>query len=283
MKKSMLLIGAVMLLSLCIIPSEGVQIRKVSVTAVADDAISDTVTIRAAGADGIVKKYAIVIGISDYKAISDLSFCDEDASDWYNYLATKGYAIKLFGDGTSLYPRTPDGTATEYTIKQAIASTLAVADADDIVVFASSGHGTRIRVKAKVYQQALCMWDCSVGENGEDGLFRDTEFKTAWAVANTNVFIFLDHCYSGGMNEIFQNTNAACFYMTTTCTDNGYGYDVPAFYNGMWTYYYLELGIIGQHYVNLHDCFVWSHAEAVADGYDRGDEPQEFGTADFVL
>jgi hypothetical protein len=31
-------------------------------------------------------KYAVIAGVSDYKAINDLSYCDEDASDWYNFL-----------------------------------------------------------------------------------------------------------------------------------------------------------------------------------------------------
>jgi hypothetical protein len=31
-------------------------------------------------------KYAIIVGISDYASISDLSYCDEDASDIYNFL-----------------------------------------------------------------------------------------------------------------------------------------------------------------------------------------------------
>lgn len=31
-------------------------------------------------------KFAVIVGISDYKTISDLSFCDEDATDWYNFL-----------------------------------------------------------------------------------------------------------------------------------------------------------------------------------------------------
>lgn len=32
-------------------------------------------------------KYAVIFGISDYSAISDLTYCDEDATDWYNYLS----------------------------------------------------------------------------------------------------------------------------------------------------------------------------------------------------
>jgi hypothetical protein len=251
-----------------------------------DETATTTDTVVPRAADGIVNKYALVIGVSDYEAINDLSYCDEDASDWYNYLNGLGYTIKLLGDSTSPFPRAIDGLATEYNIKQSVAAILAVADADDIFVYASSGHGTEIKSgkgRTATYIQAICTWDCSSGDNGENGLIYDSEFKTMWAAASCNVFIFLDHCFSGGMNELFTNANAACFYMTTTCTYDGYGYDVPAFYNGMWTYYYLEMGIIGQGFTDLHACFVWAHAEAVADGYDGADEPCEFGVADFTM
>jgi len=251
-----------------------------------DETATTTDTVVPRAADGIVNKYALVIGVSDYEAINDLSYCDEDASDWYNYLNGLGYTIKLLGDATSPFPRAIDGLATEYNIKQSVAAILAVADADDIFVYASSGHGTEIKSgkgRTATYIQAICTWDCSSGDNGENGLIYDSEFKTMWAAASCNVFIFLDHCFSGGMNELFTNANAACFYMTTTCTYDGYGYDVPAFYNGMWTYYYLEMGIIGQGFTDLHACFVWAHAEAVADGYDGADEPCEFGVADFTM
>ena len=85
------------------------------------------------------------------------------------------------------------------------------------------------------------------------------------------------------MNELYDNFNSNLFYMTTTCTDDGYGWDVPTFSNGMWTYYYLEAGLVGQGYTDLHDCFVWAHDVAVAAGYDGGDEPQEFGIPGFTF
>lgn len=290
MVRKLMVLGLFALLAMSLFASIGangavVTVRKVQVETTVDTDVIDS-TPRALTGDGIVNKYAIIIGISDYEVISDLSFCDEDASDWYYYLNAKGYDITLLGDHSSVYPRAIDGYATEYNIKQAVANILAVADGDDIFVYASSGHGTEIksgRGRTATYIQAICTWDCSSGENGEDGLLRDSEFSTMWAPAATNVFIFLDHCFSGGMNEFMNNANAACFYMTTTCTDDGYGYDVPTFANGMWTYYYLEMTLVGQGYTDLHAAFVYAHAEAVADGYDGKDEPMEFGVADFTL
>ncbi|MEM3396164.1 MAG: caspase family protein [Thermoplasmata archaeon] len=217
--------------------------------------------------DGIVKRYAVVVGISDYKAISDLSYCDEDANDWYSYLNAHGYTVKVYGDHTSTYLRF-DGVAKESNVKAAIQSMVAAADGDDIIAFVSSGHGTTISG-----MQVLCMWDMNAGENGEDGVITDIELKNLFASAVAKVFIFLDHCNSGGMNEIMSNSNAANVYMTTTCGPRGYGYDVPEYQNGKWTYWFLEKGLIGQGFTTMESCFSWAYTQYNARGQDA---PMQF-------
>ena len=119
-----------------------------------------------------VDKYALIIGVSDYKVISDLSFCDEDATDWYNYLSPLGYQITLLGDShPENYPKY-DGVASEYNVKNAWATIIAQADENDVVAFISSGHGSQVNIGARrrrdrIYVQVLCMWDTSGGEDGE--------------------------------------------------------------------------------------------------------------------
>lgn len=217
--------------------------------------------------DGVVKRYAVVVGISDYKAISDLSYCDEDASDWYTYLHAKGYSVIVLGDPTSNYPKF-DGVAKESAVKSAIQNMVAVADGDDIIAFVSSGHGTTISGS-----QVLCMWDANAGENGEDGFITDIELKNLFAPAMAKIFIFLDHCNSGGMDEIMSNANAANVYMTTTCGPRGYGYDVPQYQNGKWTYWFLEQGLVGQGFTTMESCFTWAFAQYNARGQDA---PMQF-------
>ena len=227
-----------------------------------------------------VDKYALIIGVSDYKTINDLSYCDEDATDWYNYLEPLGYQITLLGDGQPNNFPQYDGVASEYNVKNAWASIIAQADSNDIVIWASSGHGAEVNIggrrrKDRVYVQVLCMWDTSAGENGEDGLIYDSEFQTMMAPAVSNVFIFLDHCNSGGMNEVMLNANANNIYMATTCTADGYGYDVPAYLNGAWTYYFLEYSLIG-HFggtASLEDTFDYALANYP---YGGDDTPMEF-------
>ena len=229
------------------------------------------------GGDGVVTKWAVIVGISDYEVISDLSYCDEDATDWYNHLSgTMNFDnIWVYGDTHSAnYPKY-DGLATEYNVKQALQNMVSQADADDIIAFISSGHGSGDGYGSSF----LCMWDCNSGESGEDGKLYDTELAAILddAVAD-RIFVFLDHCYSGGFgDDLMGMPNSAHVYLTTTCTENGYGYDDPTHQNGAWTYYFLEYSWIN-HYggdpnVSMEDVFSYAHANYP---YGGGDEPQEF-------
>ncbi|MCR8500969.1 MAG: caspase family protein [Candidatus Korarchaeota archaeon] len=230
--------------------------------------------------DGVVRKWAVIVGISDYKAISDLSYCDEDATDWYNFLTGKlGWPssnIKVYGDGSSssYYPKY-DGKATEYNVKQALNWLVTTADADDIIAFISSGHGSGDG-KGNSY---LCMWDSGAGENGEDGNLWDYELAAILknAIA-AKIFVFLDHCYSGGFgNDLMSMPNSARVYLTTTCTEKGYGYDDPNHKNGAWTYYFLEYSWIGKYGgspdVALEDVYAYAKS---AYPYGGNDAPQQF-------
>lgn len=211
--------------------------------------IKTTTTTLTSSGDGIVRKWAVIVGISDYKAISDLSYCDEDATDWYNFLTTRlGWSpsnIKVLGDpNTANYPKY-DGLAKEYNVKQALQWLVSSADADDIIAFISSGHGAGDG-KGNSY---LCMWDCGSGENGEDGNLWDYELAAILSNAvAAKIFVFLDHCYSGGFGDnLMSMPNKAKVYCTTTCTEKGFGYDVPTYKNGAWTYYFLEYSWIGKY------------------------------------
>ncbi len=229
------------------------------------------------GGDGIVTKWAVIVGISDYKAISDLSYCDEDATDWYYYLTNvMDYDyIRVYGDGhTSNYP-TYYGIATESNVKAGLNWLVSNADADDQVAFITSGHGSGNGYGSSY----LCMWDCNSGESGEDGDLYDTEFDNyIGAMDAEKIFIFIDHCYSGGfIPEMQALSNSANVYITTTCTDNGYGYDDSSHQNGAWTYYFLEYGLINHYGSNpntlMENCFDYA---LNAYPHGGGDTPQEY-------
>lgn len=229
------------------------------------------------GGDGIVTRWAVIVGISDYKAISDLSYCDEDATDWYNYLVNvMDYNnVRVLGDThTSNYP-SYYAVANEYNVKACLSWMVSGADEDDKVAFITSGHGSGTGTGSSY----LCMWDCSSGENGQDGNLYDTELDNYIGdMVASNIFIFIDHCYSGGfIPEMQALSNSANIYITTTCTQNGYGYDDSAHQNGAWTYYFLQYGLINHYGSNpgtyMETCFDYALA---AYPYGGGDTPQEF-------
>jgi hypothetical protein len=180
-------------------------------------------------------KYAILVGISDYASINDLSYCDEDATDWYNFLDSQGYECHIYGDThTSNYP-VYHGDATEANVRSAIQELALHAQSGDKVFFATSGHGDGDG-NGNSY---LCMYDCS----GSTGCYYDYELAADIDnfVAGVQVGVFIDHCYSGGMGpELMAASNSQYIYCTTTCTEDGYGYDEPDHQNGAWTYEYLE-------------------------------------------
>ena len=218
-------------------------------------------------------KYAVLAGISNYKAISDLSYCDEDVNDWYNYLISIGYEsnnVIVLGDHTSSYVKY-DGLATESNIKYYI-NWLIHLDCDEIL-FITSGHGGGDGNG----NSFNCAWDCGSGEDGEDGYLDDYEFEVMFnGVVADKVFVFMDHCYSGGMIPEFYSACGNALYITTTCTEDGYGWDVGTYRNGAWTYYFLEYALINHFGSNpntaMEDAFDYASASYP---YDGGDTPME--------
>lgn len=186
------------------------------------------------------KKYALIVGISDYRTISDLNFCDEDATDWYQYLKANDYEIVLLGDAhRKNYPKY-DGLATEATVRMELKKMLNKAENGDTLVFITSGHGHGDGRGSSF----LCMVNCNPARDVD--CYRDTELLADLKSIKKqpNIFIFIDHCFSGGfLDQLKPLRNVACF---TTCSQNGFGYDSAPHRNGAWTYTFLEKGLIQQ-------------------------------------
>ena len=237
--------------------------------------------------DDPVEYFAVIVGISDYESISDLSYCDEDATDIYNWLTNKWssytYTIEVYGDGhTTDYPQY-DGDAYEDVIKGALDTMYTTATSNDICVYTTSGHGNGDGTGNSWLNQLA---SGGGGHGGDDGDFDDVELddKVALSSAETN-FVFIDHCYSGGMGpELLALTNSANTFCTTTCTEDGYGWDDPDHLNGAWTYQYFEDGWInGNGATDCEGNFDYAHSVYPHSG---GDEAQEFdgdtGTTTYI-
>ncbi|MFW9932831.1 MAG: caspase domain-containing protein [Candidatus Thorarchaeota archaeon] len=187
--------------------------------------------------------WAVVVGISDYKAIGDLRFCDDDANDWYAYLTVLGYEnIIVLGDHTNIYTQY-DGLATEYNVKNALQYVVENAGIKDTIAFISSGHGSGDSRGSSL----LCMWDITAGEDGEDGYLWDYEVASILQYAQSeSIFVFLDHCFAGGFgNDLMAMPNSDNIYAAVTCDIMGMGWDAGEYNNGLWTYFFLEYTLIG--------------------------------------
>ncbi len=222
--------------------------------------------------------FAVIVGISDYKDISDLSYCDDDARDWEAYFIRIGYAPQ---DITML----TENQASKSAVVSALNSMVANTDPDDEIAFVTSGHGGYSRSIDASY---LCMWDSTLYDFSGD--ITDDELAAIFDSATAGrVFIFLDHCNSGGFGEeIMGMPNSASVYLTTTCTEKGYGYDDPEHENGMWTWWFLAYTLEQYYnsdpYTAMEDAFDYAFAN-----YPRNkgnDAPQEYDgdiSADFTL
>jgi hypothetical protein len=250
------------------------------------DARTFTVTVVSA-----VKKYAVIVGISDYRIISDLYDCDDDANSWYTYLSSKGYQCWVYGDSTSRYLGYA-GKASEYNVRNAIANMAALADNNDCIALVFSGHGG-----GDAYGSSFTyMWDYGAGENGKDGAYGDTELAADFQdCVAAQLFVFFDACFSGGMRDVVSSPHIGHVYLTSTCTQNGFGWDyAPDRQHCAWTYFFLKWGLEGSGHGSwdMAACYDQAYSEYQAfyasyieggsrDGHDWNgpqsyDHPEEF-------
>jgi hypothetical protein len=168
------------------------------------------------GGDGVVRKWALVIGISDYYSdANDLTYCDDDAMDWKNYLQGEGYTVDLL----------LDHQATADNIYSAYMDLAANEDADDMVAFCYSGHG---------YYYRTIRESCLVST--DEYLLPSSEFASI-PFDSQHVFMFLDCCNIG----TFEDLCATGWVAGIGSNTRTYTYDGTSdMQNGIYTYYAME-------------------------------------------
>jgi len=216
-------------------------------------------------------KQAIVVGIEDYAHLSDLSYPVNDANDWRDFLQTKDYVVKY---------RLVNSAATEQKIKDCIWDTIRFADSNWKVVFAFSGHGDKYSSGSA---SGLRCYE-SINKYDTKGNLRDAELKDAFAGYAGKLFIFLNACHSGGMDEVVtQDTNKINRYMTTACTADGVAYGYGGYQNSVWTYEFMERGLWRGHsgHQDMEGNFQWAKQQQInwlkdQDKDDPDNYPQQF-------
>ena len=212
--------------------------------------------------DPSVDKWAVVIGISDYRGKqNDLQYCDDDAMDMYNYLISKGYPegnIKLL----------TDGAAKAKAIMSAIDWLNSWEGANSEVVFFYSGHGTTY----EGYDDGDDEYTDEAIVSADLYLILDGQLKQKFSTFDSQKISFtFDSCYSGGMNDLSDTGRV----VVAACDENEFSYDgTPSQQNGVFTYYYVD-GLTT--YDTVEDAFNYAKPLAhnfVLENYGKNMNPQ---------
>jgi len=192
--------------------------------------------------DGVVRKWALCIGISDYEGSDiDLNYCDDDAEDWANFLNSQGYHVVTL----------LDREATADNIEAKINELLANEDADDYVVFTYSGHG----VKYRKYGSCMISTDKVYITHG----WLEAKFDAA---DSSHIYFAFDACQIGDFRGVVKEGRVGAF-----ASNRDYSYDgTPDMQNGVFTYYQMEGW---NYYISFEDdaAYAVQKMEEWASGY----------------
>jgi len=179
---------------------------------------SDSITVTVdnnGGGYGEVKKYALVIGIADYRGImNDLRYCDDDALEWKSFLENNGYTV------TTLIDR----QAKANKIEAEIDNLLALEDGNDYVVVTYSGHGA----KYSNYGSCIISHDLYYITHG----WFESKFVNA---DSPHIYFTFDACEIGDFQGLIGTNRVGAFG-----SNNEYSWETSEFENGVFTYYQME-------------------------------------------
>lgn len=198
------------------------------------------------------KKYALVVSISDYLYIGDLSFCDEDAISWCDFLVSQKYEIFLLGDKTSSYGKYKlNDFATEANIRKYMLNISQKVKAGDQFALITSGHGSGDG-KGNSF---ICCLDMNSSPNGQ---YTDVEMASdvkLFTNKKAKVILFFDNCLSGGLIPEVIGNDPKLVCGIATCSAQGCGFDVAQFKHGAWTFFFLIKTLLQNPTATMNDTF----------------------------
>jgi len=138
-------------------------------------------------------KRALLVGINDYKGVSDLRGCVNDVLDMHFSLRS------LFNFQTTEIRVLTDSRATKANIIHRLKWLVDEAKSDDFLVFHFSGHGSQIRDRngdeelEDHLDELICPYDMDW-----DGIFiTDDELNNIFKNVPALLEVFIDSCHSG--------------------------------------------------------------------------------------
>jgi PKD repeat protein len=159
----------------------------------------------------IQQTWALVIGISDYSEVEDLSYARRDAeaiATWLLDANVPGDHVRLLTDNTP-----SEGTAiavdtrlaTLVNVREGLGWLRQMADQDDLVVIHFSGHGYQgaddNMDERDGVDEFFVLHDTRASAK-DDTALRDDEFgRFLDRIESQHVLVFFDSCYSGGLSR----------------------------------------------------------------------------------
>ena len=161
----------------------------------------------------IQQVWALLIGITNYDEVPDLSYASEDAAALADWLASHGVEadhIRLLTDSAGSH-RLSGGEdltvqpATLVNVREALGWLRQVAQPEDLVLIHFSGHGYQGADdnldEADGVDEFFVLQDTRAAAK-DDTALRDDEFgRFLDRIASEHVLVFFDSCYSGGLSR----------------------------------------------------------------------------------
>ena len=247
-----------------------------ALTVIDDDGMSGTATqaivvSRVPEVVAIEEVWAVVIGITDYEDVPDLSFAREDAIGIANWLLASGVPadhIRLLTDGgDSANGGVQASPATLVNVREALGWLRRVADQSDLVLVHFSGHGYRglddDGDEEDGVDEYFVLLDTRAGAV-DDTALRDDEFgRFLDRIESEHVLILFDGCHSGGLSrslasghrpigesgDRFSDLSLEGRLILSASGEAQEAYESPALEHGVFTHFVLE-GLEGAADVN---------------------------------
>ena len=204
--------------------------------------------------------YVVAVGVNRYQGMlnASLRYCKQDALEFVGVM--RRYTTHI----TSLC----DEQATRRNVYNAIRNQFAQADADDMVIFFYSGHGS---------QSGFCCYDYV---NTETGLsFKDMQVLFKGCKARNKV-VYADSCYSGKLRTKKSRTtganvgknNPVMFFLSSR--SNEVSQEFPKGENGLFTYFLVK-GLCGSADANgdkvitAKEIYNYVHYQVIRESYGK--------------
>ncbi len=215
--------------------------------------------------------YALLIGVANYRHVTQLTKTTNDAQDLYDALIRNGYSPKNMNI-------LKDGYATKDIILEQLGLLANSTGEGDTVIVFFSGHGMRI-VEGSSQVEYLCPVDANLEQIKETCISSEEFTANLRKIKADRLVVFLDSCHSGGVGEpkdanlqikkglsektYNQMANGKGRVIIASCKSNEVSWEFENWENGLFTHYLLE-GLNGKAANNDKEVYIMSLCDYIS-------------------